>query len=362
MSVTANYRQNTLLASESITTPGTKTIDITDVDPFSMIQVIHKATSAGTVMSDHIAANISKIELVDGSNVIASLTGKEAQALDYYHTGVFPYTFGCDVSGIMALATFNLNFGRWLYDPVLALDPGKYQNLQLKISHNYRACDAAASAASLEVYGFMFDDKKVTPSGYLRSTEHYSYTPGASGSVEPIPLPRDYDIRKALILAHAPAYYPWQVANHIKIKEENGKKVPVDVQTSAWLKYVNQLHPRVVEPVMLAANVTARNAYAAANNDIASLLMPQAVTNIVSLDAANMVNPLKFHITASDVVTGQIAGYNPHSAFPIPFGDDADLNDWYQVSKLGALNLDITAGAGGSSGGIAVVLEQLARY
>ena len=358
----APYRFATLLAAESAATAGTKTIDLDVVDPISMIQIVQKATSAGTTMAAHPAANISKIELVDGSDVLASLSGRECQALDFYDKKVMPVNFITDTSSVMTYCTFNLNFGRWLRDPVLALDPTKFRNPQLKITHNYQTCDTSASASTLAAYAYMFDTKKITPMGFLSAKEQKTYTCGASATIEQTDLPRDHILRRLMVVGRGNDYFPWQVANKIKLSENGGKSVPYDFSTSDWLKLINQAYPRCVEPAQISVNATARDAWAAPSFEVAWQLMPQAVTNIISQESASHAMPFALDITASDVCTGRVEGWCPHSAFPIDFGDPQNVDDWYDVTGMTSLKLEVTAGTAGTSGTVDILTQQLRKY
>ncbi|KKL88030.1 hypothetical protein LCGC14_1928740, partial [marine sediment metagenome] len=56
-------------------------------------------------------------------------------------------------------------------------------------------------------------------------------------------------------------------------------------------------------------------------------------------------------------------GWLPNHCVQFPFGKPDDLNDWYDVTKLGSLRLRLKGGSGGSSNGTgAVVLQQFRRY
>jgi len=358
----AKYRHATLLPSESATTAGTKTIDIDVTDPISMLEIIMKATSAGTAQTAHPAANVSKIEIVDGSTVMASLSGKELQARAFYNTKCMPDNYIADVTGVMAYASFPYFFGRKLWDPSLAFDPAKFKNPQLKITHNYRVADTAASAATLEVYAHMFDEKKISPIGFLRATEHYTYTCAAEGSVETIDLPRDLPIRQMIIHGTGTNYFPWQVANKVKIEENGGAKVPYDFSTSAWLKWLKQAYGRVEEPAILSLSDTPRHVYPAATFTIHTHPITETVTNIVSIESSAPTNPFTLDVTAADEASAVISGYCPHYAFTIPFGDQQDMDDWYDVSPLGSLKMKVTAGSATTNGTVQVVLEQLKKY
>ncbi len=358
----ANHRIASLLPSESCATATTKVIDVDLNDPISMIQIVHKATSAGTALAAHPVGNLSKIELVDGSDVLISLSGKECQALDYYSTGKMPYNYITDVSGAMAMVTCNLNFGRFLWDSVLALNPARFNNLQLKITHNYQTADTSASAATLEVYGYLFNEKKISPVGFLTAKELYSFTPGAEGSYKYIDLPLDYLTRKYLVMGNDDDYYFYQVNNEVQISEDNGKGIPFDMSMSAWVKQVNQTYRMIEEVCMLSLNTTPRHVYVAPSFGINVHLMPETVTNIISMERADPRNPLAFDITANDEAVGAIRGFQPHGGVPITFGDQSDPGDWYDVSRFKSLKMRIKAGSSGTGGSSQVVTEQLRKY
>lgn len=358
----ANYRFATLLASESVATAATKTVSIDVVDPISMIQIVMKTTPAGTVPTDHPAGNITKIEIVDGSDVIVALSGKECQALDFYNAREMPNNHVSDGTSVLSWATCNLRFGRKLWDQELALNPAKFSNLKMNISHNYRIADTAASAATLEVYAHMFDGKKVSPVGYLRPTEIYAYTNGVSGTVEPIDLPRDLSIRQILINTYGDTFKPWQIANKVKILENGGAKVPYDFSTSAWLKFINQRYPLAVEKCWQANAAASRHLFCAPSHEVFPSLVSEVGGAVISQALLNEAPALHITSSAAGALSGYVSGYNPHGAFPLPFGDQDNLNDWYEVGALGSVKMEITGGSAATSGSTKVVLEQLARY
>lgn len=356
------YRLATLLPAETATTAGTKTIDLDVNDPISMLNLQFKATSAGTAQTAHPAGNVTKIEVVDGSEIIASLTGKEAQALEFYNTGKMPNNYLSDYVSISHWASMSLRFGRKLWDPVLALDPTKFKNPQLKITHNYRTADAAASAATLEVHAYMFDEKRITPVGYLRPTEHYSYTCAANGSIETIDLPRDLPVRQMIVHASGGGNYVHSVAHAIKLKENGGAKIPFDQHTSAYAKLVKAMYGRVEEIGEIAVKTAGRVCYPAASFQCSVAVTPIATGATIAVNAADPGIPLTL-TSSADVTCGvYFTGFLPHHGIVIPFGDQDDMNDWYDVGALSSLKMEIEAGSAGTSGAVQVVVEQLKRY
>jgi len=129
-----NYRMASIVSEETIIPAKTKVIELDMKDIVSRLQINVELEMDGTVLGDNLAAVVSNIELVDGSEVLFSMSGKECQALDYYQTGVMPYMAITDMDNNDAIITYNINFGRWLYDNKLAFDPTKFNNPQLKIT------------------------------------------------------------------------------------------------------------------------------------------------------------------------------------------------------------------------------------
>ena len=185
-----NHRWSELLAAETITAAGTKTIDIDLVDPITRISVMVKLTNNGSTPTAHPAAAITRIEIVDGSDILASLSGYECQALSFYHARQNPYANLIYLNDVMALMEYDIYFGRWLYDPEIAFDPKQFKNPQIKITHNLALGGSVPDSMDLRVRADVFDEKVITPLGFLQNKEIYSYSLASSGN-EYIDIPTD---------------------------------------------------------------------------------------------------------------------------------------------------------------------------
>jgi len=357
-----NHRVATVLSEESITTAATKVIDLDMADIISRIQINVEVEMPGDVLGDHPAAVLSNIELVDGSDVLFSMSGKEAQALDYFQNGIMPLNAITDRDGNDCITVFNINFGRFLYDEMLAFDPKKFRNPQLKITHNYAACGGAPSDARMEVRAYLFDEKVPAPMGFLMSKEYYQYTSGLVDTYHSVDMPLDYITRRYMILGTASGYFCQQVVNEIRLSEDNAKRIPYDTKVWQLLKYLHQAYPRIEEYAHITGLAATRAIYASPTQDIVLNGIGDAVTNILSVSAIPTKMPITMDITADGAVSMQISGYDPHYAFILPLGRADDPADWYDVTKLGNLKLRFKAGSAGVSGVVEVVTEQLRKY
>ena len=355
-----NYRIASLLSSEDATTAATKTIDLNVRKPISRITIQVKATNNGSAPTAHPAKIISKIELVDGSNVLASLTGIQAQALNFFETGRLPHTVLDYRNDVMAIATFELNFGRWLWDELLALDATKFNNPQLKISHNRALGGSAPDAATLSVFAHAFDQKEVKPTGFLMSKEQYSYTLVASAK-EKIDLATDLPYRKLLVQSLSGGKHPWENYNKIKLSEDNDAVVIInDESTSDLLKLFNDM-PAIVENVRALDLDAGVDLYVTPTYQTFATGLGMATFNGSLRADQDYGGTLAVVGDDAEHVQFQVVGFNPHGAMEIPFGKKDEIADWYDVSKVGSLALTITAGSG-ASGTVQIVSQQVRNY
>lgn len=357
-----NHRLATVLAEESITTPATKVIDLDMTDIISRIQINVEIEMDGTVLGDHIAAVVSNIELIDGSDVLYSMSGKECQALDFYQNGVMPFNAHSDRDNNDAIAVFNINFGRKLFDERLALDPSKFRNPQLKITHNYAACGGTPSAARMEVRSFLFDEKVPTPEGFLMSKEHYQFTSGVENTYEYIDMPVDYPTRRYMLLGTAGGYFCQQVINELRLSEDNAKRIPYDTKVWQLLKMLHQMYPRIEEYGHFLFSDTAKVIYASPTQDIVVNAIGSTPGNAVAPTVVPTKMPVSLDAVAAEAGNAQISGNDPHYSFILPLGAPDDPDDWYDVTKIGNLKLRLKAGSAGGNGVVEVVTEQLRKY
>lgn len=354
------YRIASLLASEAANTATTKTIDINVAKPISRIIIQFKGTNSTNVPVAHPQKMITKVELVDGSNILYSLSGIEARALNYYERGVMPYSLVNFNSAQQCSAIVEMNFGRWLWDEMLAFDPKKYSNPQLKITHNLAAGGSTPTTATMNVFAFVFDQKTVSPTGFLMSKEQYGYTLVASAN-EKIDLATDMPYRKLLINSLAADKAPYQQYNVLKLSEDNDQVVVINGESTSDLIKLLQDLPFMTEQidgtdldaiVTMYCTPTYNAKIFATAKDVADTALYVGGSNGGTFLAKN---------TNGQITQFLATGLIPHGALEIPFGDQKNPTDWYDVSKVGSLALTITAGSG-ASGTVEIVSQQLKSY
>ena len=357
-----NYRHAVLLSHESIATAGTKTLDVTLRDKISRINIQVKATNNGSTPTAHPAKIISKVEVVDGSDVIFGLSGQELLALQFFSTRQTPFIINNYLDNVMNVVNYEIYFGRHLYDPLLALDPAKFTNPQIKITHNLASGGSAPDAATMEVTADIFDEKQIDPVGFLMAKENVSYTLVASAN-EYIDLPTDYVMRKLIIMSHANDKQPYEQYNEVKLSEDNDKRIPFDDRTSDLMKYMGALWPPVHESIEGATANSTKDFYCMSTYEIEIAAM--AMGNAAAYIKSDYMYGGQIDIRASGAANFKaiIQGRAPFGALCLPFGNQQDNADWYNVNALGSLRLTLKAGSSpGSTSTCEVLTEQLRTY
>ncbi len=358
------YRSALLLAAEDVGGSGTKVINI-DVDqPISRIEITFKTTKASQGMSTGAPANIPKIELVDGSTALHSLSGYESQALAYYSRPGRVLDHGQHISTQSELDVYPIDFGRFLGDPALAFDPKRFRNPQLKITYDEDVSDTSATVNSLEVWADIFDEKVVSPMGFLSAIEEYNYTCGAADSYEEIKLPEDQKIRQMLVRAFYAGYEPWYNIDEARFDENGLKRIAFEyTDLEMYYRRMKSRWPMIVQQFSFIADTGTLTYYVAPTDYYSGFLGAglAATTELFHSGASSRGGKLVIDASANTNALGVVFGYLPWHCYQFPFGDPADPEDWYDPSgKAPRLRLRASTGATNVTG--QVVLEKLYKY
>lgn len=360
------YRLATILEKENHSSDTTKVIDIDVQDPISQMSVIWEPLNGSQIYGDgHPVRGLSKIELIDGSNVLFSLSGAEAAAAGYYTKKKEPGGSTCYLNGRTSEAVVDLCFGRYLYDPELALDPKKFSNLQLKVTLDINGGGSLVTSGDLTVLAHLFDGKEIQPSGFLMHKEIKSYTL-ANTSHEYTELPTDYPYRKLFIRAQRYGQGPDIQINTVKLSEDVDKKVPVN-QTMYQLLFtlMTQNNP-YREAIIGPGAATAQYFY---NTPCYNpIFTASGWRNTIGGGDHNIYDGSGGRFQYVQTAAGPnfaalCEGYAPHGVIEIPFGLQDIIEDWYDVREIGNLKLDILGAASvGTSQTCEIFLQQLRNY
>lgn len=358
------YRETELLDRTDVGATGTKTVAINVLDPISRIDITWHALANGYMLYQ-LANIVSKIELVDGSDVLFSMSGLEAQGLNIYDRKVPTMNSPLHNRGNWNMATMGIDFGRWLWDPELAFDPKKFNNPQLKITYNEDAAYAASGQNYLEIFAHCFDEKVISPIGFLMSKNHYSYEPGGDNQYNYVDLPTDYAFRQMIIRGYKHKKCPLDVVDEVKLSEENDKRVVFNIELRRYFYRMMGVWRECEE---------FWNEYGNSANDTNDMFFTptyfMTVPTLTHFDAHSdsyMVVDMRggwldWRATPAWMHFGRVSGYLPNHCIALPFGIQSELDSWYDAQLKGSIKLRLYSSTEFEDSVVSVILQQLRTY
>lgn len=358
------HRITTIFAQKTYAADATEIIDINLSDPISALLFdcqIHN--SAAGSMTLHPLASIAKIEIVDGSDVLFSLSGLEADALDWYNNKCFRSNYNYALAGGYCCRYVGLQFGRKLWDPMFAFDPTKFTNPQLKVTIDLDAGGLNPTYVKLAVHALCFDEKIISPQGFMMSKEIKSWVPTGGGH-EYTDMPTDHTYRKMLLKCQTAGTEPGQLITGIKLSEDQDKRVIFDHQPDDLIRMILGEYPQVEEDYFFALNTSNRYLMIAPTTRVTAYGSVWAAAAVAQDEAFYDGDGGRLKtIAAANPSNTQIhvCGWLPHGVFLIPFGDQQDPDDWFDVRTIKSLRADVNAYTA-AAGGMQLFLEQLRSY
>ena len=361
----ANYRWAELLDSETISGATTKTVDLDVSDILSRIDIRLHRTKTHVGMAAHGAADITRLEIVDGSDVIVSLDGYECQALNIYNR---PHT-ACEYEQVLIsnsqVDMFGIDFGRYLWDRQLAFDPKQFTNPQLKITYDVDVSDTGVTSATMEIYGSFFEDRKITPLGMLAPVEHYDNAMGADGTWSDVELPTDMKIRRMLYRLFYSGYEPWYVADEVRMQEDSRKRDVFYWNTEVLYRMMHGVYPPLVTKLIVDLTTSATAFYVPQSDYwISCPFISQSGNHCSYINGGDAARGGVIDLIgeATTQFSGIVSGYLPHSCIDFALCDLNDIDDFYDPAGKGKVEARALSHSAGTSGTFSVVLEKLRRY
>lgn len=360
------YRTTTLLARQAMPAiAGTQIIDIPITDIISAFRFHIEVLPDATKKLSHGLDVISKIEIVDGSDVLMELSAAQMEALHFYERGKLGNITVQDFGAVRDEFYTAVYFGRWAFDNDLALDPSKFENPQLRITYNGAVYNAgvAAGGIHLSIFADIFDEFVPSPIGFLQHREFYRYTPVAN-AYHYINLPRDLCIRKIFLQGHQYTRAVNDAIAEARMDENNMKRIPFDMLFEDWLAWDRQEYGPVEHGMAASREGGALPLYTAISTwpiPIYHEVNAAPVLRTIGVNGCQTI--LSDGGAETTTYIGRMVGHLPHFTLCYPFGDQKDLADWYETKDIGTLRLRILNGATILAACTnRVILQQLRRY
>lgn len=364
----AQYRRATIAAPYDPGVSGTEIIQIYLKELVSRFIIRFGITIATAGhMTDILAAAIKKIEIVDGSTVLFSLSGPEAVASAFYRTGIFPIEHLSLTIGDIAYFEVPINFGRWLWDTMLAFDPSRFVSPQLRITWDSTIPNAAVTTTSLAVYADVMDNVGTAPTGIILSKEQNQYNLAASAH-KYVDLPVDYALSRILFRVESYHDSPSVIIDNFKFSYDQDAYVFVDQAAPQYIDALTMRYPTILQDIVLDNDVAQDFLYTpivekqeiSINYDETPFVTASTRFSIPSFLGKEIALSASVDIKK---LTARLSGLLPHGVIPFDFGILNDPTTWYHPQATTKFRADILTTNQISGGDTAyVVTEQLRPY
>ncbi len=342
------YRQKTL---DDV---GTLTVDLDQVDPVSAIHIEVGGTNGTTSNKGNFATDVvTKLEIVDGSEVLASVSGSELHALHFYKQGRFMSSYFSEwASGGNGFAAL-LMFGRKLWDRDFAIDFTRYRNPQLKLTTNIAAIRALSATTAFAtgtlkatIIAKVMEEMPSKPSKFLSPKQVASWTSSTSGDRR-IELPRDLVIRMLMGRYWVQGSDIDECITDLKLTADSDKFIPLnekvvdlDTQAAAQFGYGMLKHDLFAGNDADIRGIFNKHPNWRLWSNVQSLF---DIYGVAYAWSSNLKLWVGTHAGVADSTDRQIIGieegHAPHATLPIAFGDPSEPDTWFDQSGFGKLEL-----------------------
>lgn len=351
-------------------TSGTLTFNLDYSDPITSIDLLFEATNGATSNKNNpIESNISKIEIVDGGQVLWDLPGDVAFANIATLRGSMPHGYRTGAISDGTYQTIPLLFGRQLYDPMYAFNPIAHKNPQLKITFNEATVRAAGGT------GFVSDsftvsilvhlmEESPSPQGFLSCREVETFTSVASGDKR-IEMPTDKTIRSLICRVYESGVDVRTDITRFKLSVDGGKFEPFDLYARNIVDtMIGHFQPMMIPQYTVSDNGEIHQTWVAI--DLEAFVRDHTGSYIVG-GASSWPGQMtiRLYTHAGVATTGKpvhfgVIGWLIHNTYVLPFGRLENPDEWLKTQAFNKLDLVLTQGGAGAE--VNVCVQSLFTY
>lgn len=233
-------------------TSGTLIYDLDYRDPITEFDLYFEATNdAAGNQENPPEISISKIELVDGGEVLWDLNGQNAFSCFVTDAEQVPYHNRTSAASDTPWQPIPIRFGRRLYDTDYAFDARKHRHPQLRITFdeatiNTPGTDGYVSGSWSFTLCARLMEGAPSPKGFLTYRTVQSFNSAAGGDRR-IELPTDRTIRYLMCRVYDEGEEMYSAITHYKLTADGGKWVGFDL---AARDFMNR-HCETFKPIWL---------------------------------------------------------------------------------------------------------------
>jgi len=339
-------------------------------DPITELHVQLEATNGATYnKASPLERVITKIEVVDGSEVLFSLPGELALSAHASLVGKVPYGYRTEAGSDTPIQDIIIPFGRYMYDPAYALNPAGHRNLQLKTTWNLSAVTTVGATGYLTgslQYSVLARVMQNVPApiAMLTTKDVFDFTSLGSGD-QRIEMPDDYPWRALFVRAYESGT-AWDASlTNLKLQAQGGRYIPFDLPVREFILQQKSSLP----PLALGGDVRASDSVASETFIAESMVgaITQYDSRYVFGTAWWWKSNVYMYVHDYDHTAATNAdcwvldhGWGLHNTFVYPFGILSEPATWLDAPALKPLRLYLTQGNAGAACNVAV--QQVRTY
>lgn len=349
-----------LLNGQTLKDSDTVTIDLTRGLKILYLIVEYTATNGATSNTvGRLASMVSKLAIVDGSNVLHSLSMVEEQAKNFFDYKVMPYQKLSRVGGAQVTEEAIIDFRRFPGDKNFYLDTSRYQNPQAQLTHSLTISATAGFATGtglLTVIARVIDSGAAANQGFVMAKELDSFASSSSGD-HTTDLPLDFPIGQVIVLDPVDGSTPDASLSNFKLTADTDAFIPVNES------YTDLLHANLDEfglgeqyiDLESATSWTVNTDFYTATEAFTAQ-SPAPGPRVTSIAGNQLTTVL---ITGATAQTGRLGvrGAAPHSAVIYKFGDGVSAEDIFNPQGVGKFQLKLTNAATGATPKVVTVQQ-----
>lgn len=351
-------------------TAGTLTFGLDYSDPITEISLLLEATNgASGNRSNPPELNISKIEIVDGGEVLWSAPGVVAFSTWCQLNQGLPHCYRSGANGDSPWTPINLLFGRYLYDAEYAFNALAHKNPQLKVTFDEASVRAAgvtgyvSDSFNLSILVKLMEDAP-PPVGFLSLREIESFSSASAGDRK-VELPTDAPIRFINTRVYESGVH---MSNHItryKLSADGARRVLFDLlYRNMRDKCSEYFKPISMPQYSLVTNGDTPQSWMGDGFDCtAGAHEANYIVNAGSHSGGRMllyVSDLSGTPATNRICHFQATGFPLHQMFIYPFGKLDTPEDWLDARVYN--KLDYILSQGNEDGTIQVGVQRVYAY
>jgi len=342
--------------AQTLADSATVTFPISMLGKIQHIRAQYKATNGATSNTvGKLCSLVSKIEVMDGSDVICSLSMREMQAFNCFNNGRMPFKDLSGGAGVVITDEAIINFGRFLGDRAYYLDAARFNNPQIRLTHAFAVSATvgiATGTGKLSLIARVIEDGAPPYQGFIMRKEVKSWTTAASGDESTI-LDRSYPYVGLLVSALKTTIVPDTIITNLKLSVDSDRFIVYNLSgTDAFADIVNRygLFREKFRPLTDTAATWLSDLFYQTG---AVMSKPGATAkSVTTAVTAESVTTAATTGGTADATEIEVSGNGPHAALYLPFGDGRTPEDWLNPAGMGELKLILTQGVVSGAGTI----------